>query len=319
MRVIRDKSGEYGDCAYEYIDFEKFGDDSKEEVFFYGYATAYNAHIKNYFAGYERRIYLQGEQPCGFYGPDWDRKVHLEMAHYFDEVYSTCPFSVDWLNLIHGYDKYRKVLFPYNLEYAATEEGIPEKEYDVCYWGNLMPWSATVSNIMETIVKFNHRFYTLGIGVPRHILSQATGINSPRTEMFDGLRKSKIMPTSNMLYLTDEQVAAVKQLPRWKECEAFTHLDQNLLPQQKPRPVEAMMNKTLMLVKQDPWRIMENWFVPDEDFIYYKEDEELEHKIREITNDWDDYKHIVENAYDKVSKLHNTKQFFDNVREGNFR
>ena len=45
----------------------------------------------------------------------------------------------------------------------------------------------------------------------------------------------------------------------------------------------------------------------------------MEHKIREITNDWDDYKHIVENAYDKVSKLHNTKQFFDNVREGNFR
>lgn len=319
MKVIRDPSGEYGDCAYEYINFEKFGDNNTQEILFYGYATGHNDYLKSMFSGYERKILLQGEQPCGFYGPEHDRKVHLEVANYFDEVYSTCPYCVEWLNTIHGYDKYRTVLFPYNLDYAATEEGVPEKEYDVCYWGNLMPWSSTVSNIMETIIKFNYRFFTLGHGVPMHILEKATGINSPRLMMLDSLRKSKIMPTSNMVYLTDQQAAYLKKLPRWKENEAFSHLDQNIIAQQKPRPVEAMMNKTLMLVKQDPWRIMENWFVPDEDFIYYKEDKELEVKMREITNDWDNYKHIVENAYNKVSTLHNTEKFFNNVKEGNFR
>tara|TARA_Y100000114_G_scaffold145321_1_gene154876 strand:- start:860 stop:1699 length:840 start_codon:yes stop_codon:yes gene_type:complete len=272
------------------------------------------------FSNYERKVYLQGEQPCGFYinndNPERYQNAHLKLGDYFDEIYSTCPYSSKWLNLINGYDKYRPTVFPYNLEFAATEEGIPEKEYDVCYWGNLMPWSETVSNILETIVKFNHRYYTLGVGVPHHILKQATGINSPRTEMFNSLRKSKIMPTSNMLYLTDKEVESIKKLPRWQECEAFTHLNQNLLPQQKPRPVEAMMNKTLMLVKQDPWRIMENWFIPDEDFVYYKEDKDLEPKIKEIINDWNSYEHIVENAYNKVSKFHNTEYFFENIKKG---
>ena len=49
MQTIRDPSGEYGDCAYEYLNFENFSDNSRETVLFYGYQTPYNNSITDYF------------------------------------------------------------------------------------------------------------------------------------------------------------------------------------------------------------------------------------------------------------------------------
>jgi len=104
-----------------------------------------------------------------------------------------------------------------------------------------------------------------------------TAFGAPRTEMWKSLRKSKIMVTSNQLYLTQDEVNITKTLPRWNENEAFSHIDQYLMPQIKTRPIEAIFNKTLVLLKEDPWRIFDYWFEPDKDFIYYKNNNELEH------------------------------------------
>ncbi len=34
MKVVRDKSGEYPDCGYRYLDFERFNNDSSDVAFF---------------------------------------------------------------------------------------------------------------------------------------------------------------------------------------------------------------------------------------------------------------------------------------------
>ena len=121
------------------------------------------------------------------------------------------------------------------------------------------------------------------------------------------------MVTSNLLYFTDAEVAAAKSHPQWHKNEAFCRIDEKIAPNTKTRPLEAIFNKTLVLLKEDPWHVFDNWFTPDEDFIYYKNDEDLEGKIREIINDWDDYKPIVENAYKKAVKLYTTEQLAKNI------
>lgn len=313
MLTIRDKTGEYGDCAYEYLGFERFSLESKKEVMFYGYQTPYNQQIKNHFQNFERKVFLQGEQPCGLYSTlPHIVEQSLRVADYFDEVYSTCPYSAEWLNLVNGYDKYRPICFPHSSLHSVRE--MQEKELDVIYWGNVPNESKTVLNILEVMTKFNSAFYTLGIGVPKKYYSLITGVNTPRTQMWKTLRSTKVMVTANLLYLTDQEVQAAKTCPMWEKNEAFKMLDYNIAPQIKTRPIEAIFNKTLVVLKKDPWGVFDYWFKPEEDFLYYEKDEDLEPLLRDISNDWDSYKHIAENAYKKAMKNYSCKKTFDIIK-----
>ena len=316
MKVVRDKRGEYSDCGYRYLDFERFCDDSVDTVFFYGYASGRDKQLIDKYQDYERRIFYQGEQPCGFYSMHQeDRDGSLSIGENFDEIYSTCPYSAKWMNLIHGYDKYRPAIFPYNKQWSVKDTEY-EKALDVIYWGNLPNESVDVRHIIETIPKFKHAFFTLGIGLTPDLVRHVTGVGVPRTEMWKVLRHTKIMVTSNLLYLTDAEVQNTMTLHRWQDNEAFARLEQKIMPQIKTRPIEAIFNKTLVLLKEDPWHVFDYWFEPGEDFLYYENNEDLEDVIREITTNWDKYKHIPENAYNKAIKLYTAEQLFRDMEKG---
>tara|TARA_R110002110_G_scaffold213678_7_gene427066 strand:+ start:354 stop:1325 length:972 start_codon:yes stop_codon:yes gene_type:complete len=323
MKIVRDKTGEYGDCAFEYLDFEKFDDDSEEEVLFYGYATPYNNDIKDKYKNFKRKVYYQGEQPCGLFSYNTEvQNNSLRVVDYFDELYSTCPYSAEWMNKINNFDKYRPIIFPHNMRWAVTENENPDKFLDVIYWGNIPEGkrdSKTVLNIVQTIPKFKHAFFTLGLGLPQELIKYVTARNARRPTMWQFLKTSKIMVTSNLLFLVDEEIEAIKQLPNWQENEAFCRLDQKITPQIKTRPIEAIFNKTLVLLKEDPWHIFDHWFEPEKEFVYYKNDEDLEDKIKEILNNWDHYQVVAENAYQKAVKLYTTERTFKTIAEKSLR
>ena len=325
MKVVRDSSGEYGDCGYEYLDFEQHGDDSIDEVLFYGYASGRNKKLIEQHSSFDRKIFYQGEQPCGFYSlREKERLDSLYVGRNFDEVYTTCPYSAAWMNNLHNYDKYRTAIFPHNLKWAVQPDESPEKILDVIYWGNVPNDSKIVKNIIETIPKFKHNFFTLGLGMEQKYMDElaakvgpfVTGVNVPRQLMWERLKYSKIMVTANLLYLSGREVEATKTLPRWQENRAFSHIDNYLMPQIKTRPIEAIFNKTLVLLKEDPWHIFDHWFEPGEEFLYYKEDEDLEPMIREISQNWQNYEHITQNAYNKAIKLYSSTELYNNMEKG---
>ena len=316
MKVVRDKRGEYSDCGYRYLDFEKYDDGSEDTAFFYGYASGRNLELLQKYAHY-KRIFYQGEQPCGFYSLDDNERINsLRIGNVFDEVYSTCPYSAKWMNEINGYDIYRPAIFPHNKEWGCQPDEEPEKNMDVIYWGNLPNNSIDVKYIIETIPKFKHSFYSLGHGLNLEQAQYVTAFGAPRTEMWKMLKHSKIMVTSNQLYLRQDEVNITKTLPRWQENEAFSHIDNNIMPQIKTRPIEAIFNKTLVLLKEDPWHIFDYWFEPGKDFLYYKNNNELEHMIREIVNNWEDYKYIADNAYEKAIKLYTAEKLYRDMEKG---
>ena len=317
MKVVRDKSGEYSDCGYRYLDFERFNNEESDTAFFYGYASGRNKNLINQHDGYKRKVFYQGEQPCGFYSlNETERLGSINIAEDFDEFYSTCPYSAKWMNTIHGIDKYRPAIFPHNKNWACPAADKPEKTMDVIYWGNLPNGASDVKHIIETIPKFKHSFFSLGHGLTSELAQHVTAFGAPRTEMWKALRHSKVMVTSNQLYLKQEEVDITKTLPRWQENEAFSHIDQNLMPQIKTRPIEAIFNKTLVLLKKDPWRIFDYWFEPEKDFLYYENNEDLEGVLREITTNWDKYKHIADNAYNKAAELYTAEKLYRDMEKG---
>ena len=73
-----------------------------------------------------------------------------------------------------------------------------------------------------------------------------------------------------------------------------------------------------MLVKRDPWNVIEHWFEPGVDFVYYENESQLKSKIRDILDNWDDYKQIIENAYNKAVSKYTTKNLIKRIIKENY-
>ena len=92
-------------------------------------------------------------------------------------------------------------------------------------------------------------------------------------------------------------------------------------PQIKARIFDAVMSKSIMLCYKDPFVDMEDpykspiehYFTRDEDFIYFEDSIDLENKIKEILDDYENpkYKKMVDNAHDKIMKNFNIDAWYE--------
>ena len=308
MKVIRDTGGEPDDCLTRYLEFEEFGDSSEEDVFFYGYGSCRNLAHRDTFKNYKRRVFLQQEQPCGFMGPQETNRFHYEISDYYTDIYSTCPYTSAWINAIRGEVIYKPTPFIFNKKHACTTGS---KEFDVMYWGGI--YSSDHLDILNAMSKFKYHFFTRGDGVSPSTSHFVSGTRVPRTKMWDTLSRSKVMLVSNLLYLKPNEIEGIKLNPKWEENEAFSHIDAGLAPQLKTRAIEAVFNKTLVLLRKDPWNVWAKWFTPDVEFLYYNGLEDLLEKLEDISKNWERYQSIVDSAYTKGVSLYTTERFFSKM------
>ena len=68
-----------------------------------------------------------------------------------------------------------------------------------------------------------------------------------------------------------------------------------------------------MLVKKDPWNAIEYFYEPEKEFLYYEDEKELPEMISEISNNWQKYTHIVDNAYDRAINNYTTEAVLDTI------
>ena len=99
------------------------------------------------------------------------------------------------------------------------------------------------------------------------------------------------------------------------------HID-GQVPQAKPRPFEAASAKCLMLCYKSPFaknkwpyhNPIEEYFVENEDFIYFEDSRDLEEKISEISTNIEDekYQKIINSAYSKLTTDHDIVTWYEN-------
>jgi spore maturation protein CgeB len=171
--------------------------------------------------------------------------------------------------------KRQNVFFPFNKSMIPEPE---EKIYDVIYTG-----FANIPHVQELtsiISKFNYRFVSFSNQTGRE-----TNINSTYKEKLKLITQTK--------------------------CSIVHNLLSSGTPQLKSRPFEAAFSKTLMLVLKDEYNVIEEWFTPNEDFIYFDNQEGLEELISETTQNYSNYSHIIENAYNKAINEYTTEKFIE--------
>jgi spore maturation protein CgeB len=72
----------------------------------------------------------------------------------------------------------------------------------------------------------------------------------------------------------------------------------------KTRMIEAASTGTIFLVKRDEWNVIEEWFSPGKDFIYWTNYNDLYEKIFDITKNFDKYNNILDSAAKKVKQFY---------------
>ena len=216
------------------------------------------------------------------------RQDYLE--HYeklYDRIITICPFTTMLRNKYLGKKLYYYGYFPSSANWNRESE----KEFDLIYMGSGTDWF-----LDDRILKYNH------VVINSHGRRYTTHSNLTFNEKMDMISKSKITLVHNKINCShiEKQVGT----------DYFYKIINNFLTQHKSRVVEAARAKSLILCKKDDFNIIEDIFVPNEDFIYY-EDDNFEVIVDDILTNYPKYQFIIENAFKKVSTQYDIKNFIE--------
>lgn len=300
MKIVRTKGGEYSDCIVNYFDLDDYSNSLDDETsLFWGWSNVENESVKNQHSSDKKKIFINTAQPCDII----NGYSEIEKQKFFDIVYTICPYTPKIL--LNESTKFFPICFPYNEKYFKKYEKTSHnsKIYDVIYYGQIH--NDLYLNLISSITKFNYRLCTHDYFsfTKFQLNKKITNFNLNSKEKWDLLNKCKISVGLNLIFLNDSHIENLKKFPN---INLFENIDtvykKKIMPQMKTRMVEAALTKTLMLIYKDEWNVIENWFEPNVDFLYFSNFLELENLIEKIIKNYSDYWHIVENANNKVKK-----------------
>lgn len=245
-------------------------------------------------------------EPTNFF--TGDNPDHYD--HQFHKIFTICPYTAKWLNKRQHNNKRIPIFFPFN------EELIPKrykKKYDIIYTGHIL--AQAIDQYINTMSMFNYKV----VSNSKHPL--VTNRSAPYAEKMKLIAESKITLVANLLYLRYDHLFFVWKTPNYKGNEAFKLVPkwyeihkwfnkEVLVPQVKSRLFEAAFGRSLILCRRDPFNIVERFFEPGKEFVYF-ENENLGETIRYILDNYQSYEKVIERAYRRAISSYTTKKFVE--------
>ena len=256
MKILYNNSREYSDCTDQYYSFEDLENGNNNLLYSYGIYMGYCTNDLP--INYKNKIYADAEEPNGFTNGQLphERENGLKLD-YWTKIFQFCPYTAEWLNnIIYKTDKFLFTTWPSpHIKYFPNPNQL--KIYDVFYQGSIHGWKQSFSGCIDTITKYKYAWTSISDYPDK----RKTKINIPfRDKLLIGAQ-SKMTIVENLLH--DPQIGMfsknIKKIHGWNLNEAFSHIDQGIMPQFKAKILESMMSKTLSLVQKSPWDIMEKF------------------------------------------------------------
>ena len=277
----------WGVVPYMHESLAPLNDDSSDQVLMNGGAWIYEHSIKEQFKDYRRRCLLALWSPCEFTAKEG--YFHFDHYNFFTDVYSVCPFTCEFMNQHYGYEKFKYIPYPYTNR-SVTEFG--NYDADVSWMGSIHgqdPISA-----VQTMLPFKYKFMTSQRNTwMRHPLefTACTHVMLPNDEKLVELSRCRSSLSFNMIYMSPAS--------KNNHFKAFEKFDEGIMPQFKVRNHEIASSKSLLIVKRDPWNLMEDFYEPEKEFIYFDNFEQLHDIIKDVRDNFENYEPIIEAAYQK--------------------
>lgn len=289
MKIVANWSGDslWGVVPYMHESLSPHNDESSDEVLMNGAEWIYNHNIKEPFKDYKRKCLLALWSPCEFTAtPGY---FHFDHYDFFTDVYCVCPFTCQFMNDHYGYEKFKYIPYPYTNR-TVTEFG----NYDAdCSWMGSIHGQDHISAV-EVMQNFKYKFLTSQRNTwMRHPyeFNKCTHVMLSNEEKLIELSKCKSSLSFNMIYMSPAS--------KKNDGRAFEKFEEGIMPQFKVRSHEIASCKSLMLVKKDPWNLVEDFYEPEKEFLYFETFDELKDIIQDISVNFSKYEGIIESAYNR--------------------
>jgi len=275
---------------------------SPDTSFFYGadhYPRAGNdaRNMKNM-----KRVLFMSEENYDF--------SHIEAS--FDKVLVIHKGVDEWRNKEIGKDLYEYVFFPIPENIALQEVGFDCRDIEVTYAGHVGVHQKWLS---ESIIDpISRRKYAL---ISATKSQHTTHYNVSYKEKISILSRSKVSIVHNlhMIDIGKANRTLVESMKKdeksfmrcnsWYDAGARTWRSSR--PELKTRIFEASAAGCIPLVLKDEFHSVDDFFVPNQDFMYF-ETGNLSNVLEEILTNYSLYKQIAQSAKEKC-KLYTDVQF----------
>jgi len=258
--------------------------------------------LLNYLDRSIRKFILELEDPNSY-------AVHInhidrqfQYLDFAERIFTLCPYTASWLNRRFNTEKFQKIYFPVNPKYVRFESSRP---IDVIYAGRIVH-ELIVPNFISPITDFK---YCWVCDDPHPLVTHKSIPYSDKMRLH---ALSKIAVVHNLLFWNQQYVKNATLIEGWNNNLALKWLKETnpgLSPQFKSRTIEAAMSGCVILCLKDRWNVIEEWFDPSSEFIYYESISELKHLLNLISSNYESYKWIGENAQQKALSLYSTNAF----------
>lgn len=221
---------------------------------------------------------------------------HADDFNRANKILTLCPYTAASI------DNRTPIFFPFNEKYIKTEF---EKKFDIIYSGHYH--NPLLSDLIKSIHDngFDYRVINSSNDI------YTTNANCSYIEKLDLYAQSRITLCHNLLFVSPQNVPRYKQFLNADKNLAFAHLDSEIMPQIKSRVFEAAFNKSIILCLKDPWNIIEMFFEPETEFIYFENEVDLVEKISYIKNNYGEFEPMIERAYQKAINSYTTQHFYE--------
>ena len=298
MKIYKQTGRDYQEGPVPYLDFSQYLK-TNSLSFLYG-CDSYHIDVTQILNN-KTNIFLELEQPNSW----WALSNPINYINCVDKVFTICPYTAKWLNKQLGQNIFTPIMYPINSKYNETSilRNV-DKDIDVFYSGGLYNQDHYI--MLEHIKNFKYKYLFWNNDCP-----YVTDINTNYINKIMAIARSKISICYNLLYPNVNQIWKVKQFKGWQDNEAFSEIYNGIVPQFKSRVTEAALNKSLILIKKDPWNVIEKFLTPNEDFIYFNDSNNLTEIIQNILNNYEYYENIVNNAFVKVFNNYTSEKFYE--------
>jgi hypothetical protein len=295
MKIVSDFTHDalWGVVPYLQKNLDVLSDDSTDLVLFNGCAYIYDSSYSEQYKHYKRRCLFAHWTPCELLGTK--NYFHFDRYNFFTEVYCICPYTCTFMNNYFGYEKFKYIPYPF------TNNTVK----DFGNYNSLCSWFGSICgqdhiSALEILFKYPYKFITSQKNTWMHHpyeYKKCTHVNLTTEDKLLEVSKCKSSLTFNKLYLNNNSIKNNSFNGIYND--AFIHFDKMIMPQFKVRTHEIASSKSLILCYKDQWNLIEDFYIPNEDFIYFNNFKELDNILQDINNNFDKYKNIIENGYNK--------------------
>jgi glycosyltransferase involved in cell wall biosynthesis len=305
MKIVETFDGNYGEDPIRFLNFRP--DRNIDVTFYVGLGSKINKNDSN------KKFYLELEEPNRFCNQDAALKYTSDFIHC-DKILTLCPYTAEYMNkFFYKRNVATPIFFPFNKDFISTQFN---KKYSVIYSGYTQtPYH---EQMLSIISKFKDR-----VIISYRPFNHVTHVNTSYKEKINLYAQTKIAVVSNGLIndrgftLNAIQSTASKiGLTDIKNNYAFNFLETaRVMPQLKSRVFEAAFGKCIILCQKDPFNVIERYFEPEKEFLYFDTLVDLEDKIKIILDNYAQYSNIAYSAFTKAFNNYTTDRLVKKIYE----